>query len=43
MLVGILVVDPTEYGEHLDGARLDFELVGCDDWKTYPRQGRIGA
>ena len=43
MLVRVLVVDPMEDGEHLDGARLDFEVVGCDDQKMYPRRGRIGA
>ena len=36
MLVGNLVVDPMEDGEHLDGAQLDFKLVSCDDQKMYP-------
>ena len=43
MLVRILIVDPMEDGEHLDGARLDFKVVGYDDRKMYPQRGRIGT
>ena len=43
MLERILIVDPMEDGEHLDGARLDFEVVGYDDQKMYPQRERIGA